>query len=251
LVYRLGNETVPVGVIDNNQSRFQPRPENLALLFQEVLTAIARLRTNRQSVSDARAFRVQIKENLRLADSEARKRGYSQESIRLATFAVVAFVDESVMNQRTEIFEDWARKPLQEELFGVALAGNIFFENVQRLLVQNDSAEVADLLELHQLCLLLGYRGRYGAGAPGELRIVIDAITDKIRRIRGSTAELSPAWKLPQQERLPSHSDPWARRLLLVFGACLVVTLSLFLLFSLALDSRLSALRSFASETRR
>ena len=33
------------------------RPENLALIFQEALTAIERMRANRQGVSDANAFR--------------------------------------------------------------------------------------------------------------------------------------------------------------------------------------------------
>ena len=37
----------------------QPRRDNLALHFQEVLTAIMRLRTNRQSVSDAALFRAE------------------------------------------------------------------------------------------------------------------------------------------------------------------------------------------------
>src|SRR5262249_46418349 len=103
----------------------------------------------------------------------------------------------------------------------------------------------------HQLCLLLGFRGRYGSGGQAELRTAIDAITDKIRRIRTITSELSPAWKLPLQDKLPSRSDPWARRLLFVFGGCLILTLLLVLVFNLSLNSRLSALQSFAAETRR
>ena len=40
----------------------QTRTENLALHFQEVLTAIVRLRANRQAVSDAESFRHHIRE---------------------------------------------------------------------------------------------------------------------------------------------------------------------------------------------
>ena len=45
---------------------------NLALAFQEVFTAIVRLRYNRQAVSNAEAFRAHIKQALRVSEQEAR-----------------------------------------------------------------------------------------------------------------------------------------------------------------------------------
>src|SRR5437870_12694898 len=110
-------------------SIYEQQPENLAFVFQEVLTAIMRLRTNRQSVSDAALFRAQIKEALNLANKEAAKLGYAPDTIRLAVFAVVAFLDESVLNQAAGTFAEWTSKPLQEELFGTHIAGEILFEN--------------------------------------------------------------------------------------------------------------------------
>src|SRR5260370_11786724 len=83
--------------------KFMP-DENLALVFQEILTAIERLRSNRQVVPDAEAFRAQIREAFKSADREGRQRGYSPEDIRLATFAVVAFLDESILNSRNPVF---------------------------------------------------------------------------------------------------------------------------------------------------
>jgi type VI secretion system protein ImpK len=213
-------------------------------MFQEVLTAVMRLRTNRQSVSDARLFRAQVEEAIRLAEKEVKGRGYSTESARLSVFAVVAFVDESVLNQQLEVFADWAREPLQLKLFGVHIAGEIFFDNIQRLLVQADSVELADLLELHQVCLLLGYRGRYGTGSQGELRMVLDAMNDKIRRIRGAAGDLSPAWKVPDKETIPSQADPWSRRLLFAFAGCLALAILLFLAFRLSLGSGAAALQN-------
>jgi type VI protein secretion system component VasF len=53
---------------------------------------------------------------------------------------------------------------LQEEMFGGHFAGEYFFRNVTDLLNRPESAEVADVLELHALCLLLGYRGRFAFG---------------------------------------------------------------------------------------
>jgi type VI secretion system protein ImpK len=234
-----------------NEVIFQPRPENLALVFQEVLTAIVRLRMNRQSVSDSDLFRTQVKDALNQADKEARKIGYSPDTIRLAVFAVVALLDESVLNQQTPTFANWARKPLQEELFGVHVAGEIFFENLRRLLEKPDSAEVADVLELHQLCLLLGYRGRFGAAATGELRALIDAVEGKMRRVRGESGALSPAWAPPREEKLPLRPDPWGRRMVYVFVGCLSIALALFIGFRMSLQSGVSALGAAVSEARR
>src|SRR5262252_6993294 len=127
----------------------QPSPvagSNLALIYQEALTSIVRVRSGRQAVSDAQYFRNQFREALRLAHDEARLRNYADEADRDARFAVVAFLDESVLNLRSAVFADWVRKPLQEELFGVHVGGEIFFRNLERLMGQVDSPVLADIL---------------------------------------------------------------------------------------------------------
>src|ERR1700680_3444070 len=98
--------------------RQEPRRlENLALIYQEVLTAIERLRANRQGVNDAGAFRHHTREAIKTAASQALTAGYPADDVKLATFATVAFLDESVLNSQSPVFTDWARRPLQEELF--------------------------------------------------------------------------------------------------------------------------------------
>ena len=92
---------------------------NMALMYQEILTAITRFRSGRQAVSDATTFRNQIKAAIGTAEAEATRAGYNAEDVRLGTFAVVAFLDESVLNSNNPLFADWPRMPLQEELFGV------------------------------------------------------------------------------------------------------------------------------------
>src|SRR5215831_13162403 len=171
------------------------RPGVLAVCFQECLTAIVRLRARRQTVTDAGLFRQQVREALEAAAREARDLGgYAAADVRSATFAVVAFLDESILNSRDPVFADWARKPLQEELFGTHVAGDVFFENVRELLGRPDSAMQADLLEVYGLCLLLGFAGRHTGGRRGELSGILGGLRDRIRRIRGSAGDLSPAW---------------------------------------------------------
>jgi type VI secretion system protein ImpK len=168
------------------------RANSLALCFQEVLTAILRVRFRRQQVQDAESFRAQMRANLQAAMPEGRALGYASETVQMAVFATVAYLDESVLNLQSPVFGDWARRPLQEELFNSHLAGEIFFQNLQKLLNQQDSHEVADILELHCLCLQMGFRGRYALGDAGELGQFLRQSLAKIQRIRGAAALMPP-----------------------------------------------------------
>ena len=222
------------------------RTENLALVLQEALTAIVRLRSNRQAVSDAGSFRAHMKEALKSADQEARRLGYSGDAMQLATFAVVAFLDESILNSRNPMFADWPRAPLQLELFGTHTAGEEFFQKLQKLLGQTDSAEVADLLEVYYLCVLLGFGGKYSAGNRGDLRTIMDAVADKIHRVRGRSVELSPAWMLPKEAARKSGVDPWVRMLALAAICCAGLAFVLFVFFWWSLSSGADDLRALA-----
>ena len=221
----------------------EARSENLALLFQEILTAVVRIRAGRESVSDPESFRAQLRGALGAADAESRRRGYSADEARLSVLAVVAFVDESVLNSANPIFRDWPRRPLQEELFGGHVAGETFFQNLKYLLTQNDAGRIADVLEVYLLCLLLGYRGRYSAGREGDLQAVGDRIAEKIRRIRGATAAITTAY-VPPVENLPRDSDAWVKGLLYGVAGLLVLALVLFLGYKLSISSALSDLHA-------
>ncbi|HEV3333990.1 MAG TPA: DotU family type IV/VI secretion system protein [Bryobacteraceae bacterium] len=226
------------------------RTDNLALYFQEILTATVRLRSNRQVANDAEAFRQHIRDALRTAAQGANSvGGYSTDYVKRATLAVVAFLDESVLNAQNPLFANWPRKPLQEELFGTHMAGETFFQNLQELLAGDDSVDLADLLEVHYLCLLLGYRGRYSASGGGELPALMQQIANKIRRIRGAFSGLAPGWIL-QAETVRAAKDAWTRRLVIIAAACLVVAVLLFIVFKVSLGSGAAQIQSTASQVR-
>jgi type VI secretion system protein ImpK len=213
------------------------RGTDLALIFQELLTAVVRLKSNRQAVNDAASFRQHIREALKTAAHEARDvAAYSSEDVKMAMFAVVGFLDETILNARNPIFADWPRKPLQEELFGTHLAGEQFFQNLDTLLGRNDSPDTADTLEVHQLCLLLGFRGRYSARSAGELQSLLGMVAQKMQRIRGGSSPLSPWWQLPQPANRGAK-DPWTKRLVIACAVCLALAVLLFAGFKLSLSS--------------
>jgi len=242
-------QVTPLGSYRGSSPALDRRGWNLALGFQEVFTAVVRLRYNRQAVMDAEAFRAQMRQGLRVAEQEARSRGCNPEDVKQVIFAVVAFLDESVLSSGNPVFANWPRLPLQAELFGHQLAGEVFFQELQKTLNRNDSNETADLLEVYYLCLLLGFKGRYAAG--GDLRSIMMAIQEKIRRIRGSAGPLSPRGAIPADAVRLVQSDRWSR----VLGNVALITAGLalvaFIVSKFVLMSGLSSLSALAAEVLR
>ena len=183
------------------------RTNNLALAFQEVLTVILRTRFNVQRWDSAEGMRDRIRQMVRSATQNVSAIGYSRATVQMALYAIVGFLDESLLSSKDPIFSDWSRRPLQEELFGDQLAGEKFFRHVTELLNMPESSEVADILELHCLCLLLGFRGKYAYGDASEIDGNVRRIRDKIVRIRGPfvmvrTPETPPAPRAELSDRL-------------------------------------------------
>jgi len=162
--------------------------DNLALLYQGVLTSIVRVQSGRQAMADTNAFRERIQVALAEVTREATQAGYAQEDVNKTNHAVTAFLDET--------------------LSGSPGSGDQFFEDLRALLSQQDSMRVADVLEVYYLCLLLGYRGSFGG-----LNQIKNELQERIERMRGRNLPLSPAG-LPEQESLappPKVSRPLGR----------------------------------------
>ena len=70
-------QVTPLGSYRGSSPALDRRVWNLALAFEEVFTAIVRLRYNRQAVPDAESFRARMRQALRVAEQEARSRGCS------------------------------------------------------------------------------------------------------------------------------------------------------------------------------
>ncbi len=223
------------------------RTDNLAHVYQDVLTATVRVRANRQAVNDSQFFRANIQAALQRAEKDAVGKGYQPEDVRLATTAVVAFLDESALNSTNPAFADWSSMPLQQELFGQNTAGESFFENLDRLQNRSDSFDLADLLEVHSICLLLGFKGRYGLSGPEAVRPLTESLLDRIRRIRGPIPGLSPSWNLPAGPVIQAKPDAMIRTLSIAAAVLLLVGLLMFIGFKVMLASGTSELRAISA----
>lgn len=238
------------GVFDPNSTPTPPRrrPENMALIYENVFTVIVRLRSNRQEVASPEIFRNNMKAVLKKAEQDAARRNYAVEDASLATFAVVTFLDESILNLHNPNFASWARRPLLHELYADnPKGGEEFFDQIEDLLARRDSEELADLLEVYYLCLLLGYKGRYAYSEAEELRKIFDEVGEKIRQFRGASLPLAPSWA-PRLDAAPiQRSDPWLARLVYAGVGSFLLAVLLFLGFKFLLHAGISDLAGIAS----
>lgn len=217
-----------------------PKLDRLALLYEGILTATVRVQSGRQQVQDPEHFRTRMKQALREIASTAARKGYSAEDVQEANFAVVAFLDESVLTA-DPCATEWARKSLGEDLFGQRSAGEVFFKRLESLRANRDSQSLAEVLEVYYLCLLLGYEGKFAGGSKAELQLLMTNLRDRIERIFGRNPEFSPDGALPDEPvAIATPADPLNTQVKLFALAAFVLAVLCFLGFSLHLSSKSS-----------
>src|SRR5215469_9499532 len=208
------------------------RLNRLALLYEGILTAVARVRAGKQPVQDLANFRLRMKEALSGVDAAARERGYMSADIEESKFAVVAFIDEVILTASGDN-TDWIGKTLCEEIFHQRLAGELFFRHLDSLRANPDSQNLAEVMEVYYYCLLLGYEGKFADSAKGELLQIIANLRDRIEMIVGRDAEFSPDKALPSEMPPPVVvANPIRRQLRLFALVSIGFALFCFIAFS-------------------
>jgi type VI secretion system protein ImpK len=188
-----------------------PRSDTLALLYQNILTGIVRIQAGRQPLTDVETFRRRMRAALQEVEREASAAGYGSAEFRDAEFAVVAFLDEGILSSKEPKAEEWRKKPLNIELFGQAVAGDVFFDKLLEIERRRDSAQLADLLEVYLMCLLLGFEGRFAPPLRGEAFRIMERLRSRIQSIRGGMDfKLSPPMEFHTETPVtPPASGDW------------------------------------------
>lgn len=85
--------------------------------------------------------------------------GYQSEHYDEARFAVVAFVDEALLDDAWSESPKWAADLLQRNYYQTASAGIEFFDRLSMLNMIDPAHR--DIREVYYYCLALGFSGRY------------------------------------------------------------------------------------------
>jgi type VI secretion system protein ImpK len=170
------------------------------------------------------AFRAQVRQLVASANRDARQLGFTEEDTGYALYAVIAFLDETVLGHANPVFRSWTGKPLQEEVFGINIGGDVFFQYLETLLAREDTASLGEILEVYYLCLLLGFRGRYGGSRQDAIHPWIARVRDRLQRLTGEAPPFAPHWAPSGTPLARRAGDPVQRTLLTVLILLLAAT---------------------------
>lgn len=156
--------------------------QRLAEIFAPCFTLILNLRST-DEFGEPEALRRRTKELLDDAERAALQTGVAPDTIRTAKFALVAFIDETILSSEWRHKEEWASTPLQLELYDQYDAGEVFFDRLAQLR-ENPRAN-AEAMEIYYLCMALGFKGQYQIHGQEKLREIIENTYEDLRHLPG------------------------------------------------------------------
>jgi|SRR5690606_26054825 len=116
----------------------------------------------------------------------------SPEAVEQAKYALVAFMDETVINSENNCRETWIAEPLATTFFNDSLAGENFFKRLEALLP--DLKRNLEVAEVFYFALALGFQGRYRLSGAEVLPNVVRNLLKRIEALRGAPAKaVSPS----------------------------------------------------------
>jgi type VI secretion system protein ImpK len=165
--------------------------------------------------------------------------GMTESDIADITYAIVGFADELAQRKPGPVRSFWEQRPLQLHYFGENVAGDGFFERLDRILRDPSRLEA---LAVYHMCLQFGFEGRYAVRG-GELEL--DLVRRRVREGLGRLMKPEPVSRrhLPQRESLGGRSMDylvlWLGLFAILFAFCFLIVLRIALdRMSADLDAR-------------
>ncbi|UCF63198.1 MAG: type IVB secretion system protein IcmH/DotU [bacterium] len=151
-----------------------------------------------QDFGDPVILRERILNLLDKIEHQAKKNNYDSADIQKVKFALVAFIDETIIASQWNEKQNWLSNPLQLQLYNRFDAGEEFFQRLEEL--RGRIHFNAEVLEIFYLCLVLGFKGKYGIVEQEKLRIIIDEVYQDIQlSMDKATRLLSPNGKRKEE----------------------------------------------------
>lgn len=168
----------------------------LIALANPILGAVPQIRRTLKH-PDPAGLRASLRDQIESLQTSASFAGVSDEAMQTATYALCALLDESA--GATPWGSTWIENGLLKEVCGENGGGEGFFTQLERISTAADPADAdnADLLEFFDVCLALGFEGRYRK-AEGGRQALLDVRSNLyalIARRRPRPSALSARWR--------------------------------------------------------
>jgi type VI secretion system protein ImpK len=172
--------------------------------------------------ADIAALRRRVVEQLRRFEERAVRYQARGGDVSAARYVMCALIDEAVMTTPWGSGSAWSDNSLLNQFHNETWGGEKVFQILDR--VQSEPAKYIALLKLLDLCLLMGFEGKYRVVDGGRERLE-DLRADLARLLRQYTpappAELSPQWHGTSARRgVRGYVPLW-----IVFTAAILVVL--------------------------
>ena len=221
----------------------------LAEVFAPCFSLILKLRET-DEFGDSDLLRNRTVELLKSAHENAMRKAIPMQDIKDARFAIVAFLDETIVGSSWSERASWITKPLQVQLYGEAVAGKEFFDRLERL--KADAAMRRDALDVYYLCLTLGFKGQYqmmGAAGQNELRTHIEDTYARLSATSRVSSEMLSPHGLPRDQIATEVKSKLPAWVVAVVAACvgLIVYIAFSIMMNGALNQTCTQLSSFVA----
>ncbi|MDH5231927.1 MAG: DotU family type IV/VI secretion system protein [Gammaproteobacteria bacterium] len=159
--------------------------KSLANIFSNIFAYVITMKRTCPNVQPSFAeVRGQVLEMLEQSIAIIRDQGIDPRDYDDARFAVVAWVDETLLGIPWIHKEEWQRSLLQYELYNSAQGGEEFFDRLNQL-SQNQNA----VREVYLICLSLGFTGRFCHD--GDDLLLEQLKRSSLQMLNGDTASAS------------------------------------------------------------
>jgi type VI secretion system protein ImpK len=193
---------------------------------------------------DAATLRTRALELKSRFERAAADDGFSAADVEDAVFAMVAFMDQTILNGRGAARDAWRANPLELELYRRQVAGEEFFDRLARLQQERESR--IEALEVYCCCLAFGFTGRYVLSPPEHLVSMLEELRRDISAVRGARpGPLAPnARHRAERVEEEAHGMPWYLPVAFGLASTLLAFLIVWLFARVGAGNAAAAVRS-------
>lgn len=149
------------------------REMNLVKICQEFLTLILHLRST-DNYGEESILRSKIQSILYKLENDAKNNSYHIDFIEYVKFALVAFLDETIISSNWREKDKWRANPMQFTLYQRYDAGEEFFKKLDFL--KSDIRTYNEVVQVYYMCMTLGFKGQYQLHDPEKLKSLIQEV---------------------------------------------------------------------------
>jgi type VI secretion system protein ImpK len=184
------SQTITSQTLKLDLSKSTGGPRTLVALCTDLFLIVIRMR-EAEDLGDPAALNKLIRYFIQLFQNNCKAIGRSPEHCQEALYAIVALLDETILSIPGPCRDFWFGNPLQLELFGDNIAGNEFYNKLQKIMLEPEKKK--EVLEIYFLCLTLGFEGKYKMAGGDERNRILEDTGRTLRRLTmRASSGLSP-----------------------------------------------------------